>query len=173
MRRGALAAAAVAAIILPIGLVGCGPTSEPVASTPRVTVPTPTGPALTIDAFRVRADSACQMIYADVNAMGDAPTSGTGETLLWYQGVAAAWHGGLDAVDELLPPVHMQSAWGSVVENYRAITQAADDNVALAEANREASELINSDATAAQTRAGMANVELLRRLGLTGCTGGT
>jgi hypothetical protein len=60
-----------------------------------------------------------------------------------------------------------------VVDDYRLITQAADDNVALANSDREAIELINSDPTAEQTRIGAEMIDRLRALVLTGCTGGS
>lgn len=173
MRAGARTAGVVATLGLLVGLAGCGPVKEPVPTTPRVTVPTPTGPAMTAAAFREKADAACAVLYERLNAIGEAPSSDTAAAQAWYPKVAAAWHDHLDAIDELVPPADMQETWGRAVENYRKITQAADENVTLAKAKREAIELINSDPTAVQNEAGLTNVDFLRQLGLTGCTGGS
>ncbi len=164
-------AGALVAVALATGLAGCGAQQQPVESSPRVTVPTPTGPPLTATAFRTQADAACRVLYDRVGALGDPPTSSATEAQAWYPKVAAAWHAHLDAVDTLVPPADLQATWRRVVDAYRAITQAADDNVALANAGREAIDLINSDPTAAQTLAGLTNVDYLRQLGLGVCAG--
>lgn len=172
MRAWARMAGVVAAIGLVTGLAGCGPVKEPVPTTPRVTVPTATGPAMSAAAFRAKADAACSVLYSRLNAIGEPPSTDTAAAKAWYPKAAAAWHAHLDAIDQLVPPTDMQETWGRVVENYRKITQAADENVTLAGAKREAIELINSDPSAVQNQAGLVNVDFLRQLGLTGCTGG-
>ncbi|MEI7521129.1 MAG: hypothetical protein WCK40_07260 [Thermoleophilia bacterium] len=172
MRRGALAITA-AALMAVIGMSGCGGTDRPVPTTPRVTVPTTTGPALTATAFRTTVNNACTALYARVGALGNPPTDSVAEARVWYPKAAAAWHAHLDRVDALVPPADLAVQWAKVVDDYRLITQAADDNVALANSDREAIELINSDPTAEQTRIGAEIIDRLRALGLTGCTGGS
>lgn len=171
MRRGALAITA-AALMAVIGLSGCGGTDRPVSSAPRVTVPTTTGPALTPTAFRTTVNGACTALYARIGALGDPPTDSVTEARMWYPEAAAAWHAHLDRVDVLVPPAGLAAEWAKVIDGYRLITQAADDNVALASSGREAVELINSDPTAEQTRIGVEIIGRLRALALTGCTGG-
>ncbi len=164
-------AGALVTVALVTGLAGCGAQPQPVESSPRVTVPIPTGPPLTATAFRTQADAACRVLYDRIGALGDPPTASATEAQAWYPKMAAAWHAHLDAVDTLVPPADLQTTWRRVVDAYRTITQGADDNVALANAGRRAIDLINSDPTAAQTLAGVTNVDYLRQLGLGVCAG--
>ena len=169
--RGGIAAVLGAAAIA-TALTGCGPQHQPVASTPEVTVPTPTGPALTAAALRAKAGAACTVLYRALNAAGDPPTDDPAKAATWYPQVAAAWHRFLASVAPLVPPADQGRDWGDVVENTRKITTDADANVALQKAGREPIELINSDPTADQGTRGLSNGELLNRLGITACTGG-
>lgn len=169
--RGAVGAALGAAAIA-TALTGCGPQHQPVASTPEITVPTPTGAELTAAALRNRAGAACTVLYRALDGAGAPPTDDPSRAATWYPEVAAAWHRFLASVAPLVPPADQARDWADVVENTRMITMDADANVALQEAGREPIELINSDPTADQGTRMISNGELLNRLGIAACVQG-
>jgi hypothetical protein len=58
-----------------------------------------------------------------------------------------------------------------VVEAYRSITQNADENVLLAQTDREAIEIVNSDASARSQEAGRFAGARAASIGLRACAG--
>ncbi len=172
MRPRAAIAAALCAVAGVTTLAGCGPEHQPVASTPAVTVPTPTGPALTSTALQQKAGAACTTLFAALDRLGKPPTDDIPAAKRWYPAAARAWHAFLDDAAMLVPPPDMVKDWGAVVDNARAITEDADRNVALINSGRQAIEVINSDPTADQGQRNLSNGELMQRLGIAACLKG-
>jgi len=85
--------------------------------------------------------------------------------------VAAAWNRLLQEAAPLRPPPDLSPAWDEVVEAYRSITQNADENVLLANTDREAIEIINSDASARSQEAGRFAGARAASIGLRACAG--
>jgi hypothetical protein len=85
--------------------------------------------------------------------------------------VAAAWNRVLRETAPLRPPADLAPAWDEVVEAYRSITQNADENVLLAQTDREAIEIVNSDASARSQEAGRFAGARAASIGLRACAG--
>lgn len=168
MARAALAAA-VGCTALALG--GCGALEREAVTVPTVTRPAATGPALDEAAFRAAADGACARLYADLDALGKPPTSDIAASRAYYPQVAGAWHRMLDAAAALRPPPDLAARWDEIVEAYRSIAQNADENVLLAGTDREAIEIVNSDASARAQEAGGFTIATAATIGLTACAG--
>ena len=63
------------------------------------------------------------------------------------------------------------AAWDDVVEAYRSITQNADENVLLANTDREAIRIVNSDASARTREAGRFAGARAASIGMRACAG--
>lgn len=168
MRRvAAIAAAATASL----ALAGCGALERTPVTTPTVTRPATTGPVLDADEFRQRADAACARLFSTLDALGKPPTGEIAEARAYYPKVAAAWNRLLQEAAPLRPPPDLSPAWDEAVEAYRSITQNADENVLLANTDREAIEIINSDASARSQEAGRFAGARSASIGLRACAG--
>lgn len=168
MRRvAAIAAAATASV----ALAGCGALERTPVTVPTVTRPATSGPELTAEQFRAKADAACARLFSGLDALGKPPTSNIADARAYYPKVAAAWNRLLQDAAPLRPPPDLSPAWDEVVEAYRSITQNADENVLLANTDREAIEIVNSDASARSQEAGRFAGARAASIGLRACAG--
>jgi hypothetical protein len=69
-------------------------------------------------------------------------------------------------------PADVSGTWGEIVEAYRATAQNADENVLLAKTDREAIEIVNSDASARMQEAQVFMASRAAGIGLPACAGG-
>ena len=172
MRRRAVAATAaavLAAVALP--LAGCGPLDRQPVTVPTVTAPAATGPELSPTEFTARADAACTRLYSRLGRLGTPPTDSIAQARRYYPAVASAWHRLLDEAGALNPPADLRSTWADIVEAYRATAQNADENVLLAGTDREAIEIVNSDASARMQEAQVFMASRAADIGLRACAG--
>lgn len=175
MRRRAAAAVAVAAgamlasLVMP--LAGCGPLDRQPVTAPTVTTPAATGPVLSSTEFTARAEAACTGLYSRLGRLGTPPTESIAEARRYYPDVAEAWHRLLDDASALNPPADLRSTWTEIVEAYRATAQNADENALLAATDREAIEIVNSDATARMQEAQVFMAARAANIGLSACAG--
>jgi hypothetical protein len=151
-RRAAVAAAA-ALLAVPLAS-GCGGLEREPVTVPTVTTPAITGPVLSAIDFRARAEAACTRLFSRLDALGTPPTTDITAARSYYPRVAATWHAVLDEVGPLRPPDDLADTWREVVEAFRGIAQNADENVLLAKTDREAIEIVNSDASVRSQEAG-------------------
>ena len=171
-RAGAVAAAAGALLAATvISLAGCGPLDRQPVTVPTVTAPAATGPVLAPTEFTARADAACTRLYSQLGRLGTPPTSSIADARRYYPAVARAWHRLLDDAGALNPPADLRSTWGEIVEAYRATAQDADENALLAGTDREAIEIVNSDATARMQEAQVFMASRAADIGLRACAG--
>ena len=169
MRARAALAAAVGCTALALG--GCGALEREAVTVPTVTRPAATGPVLDAATFRAQADAACSRLYDALDGLGQPPTSDIAAARAYYPQVADAWHRMLDAAAALRPPPDLAAKWDEIVEAYRSITQNADENVLLAGTDREAIEIVNSDASARSQEAGGFTIATAATIGLRACAG--
>ena len=167
----ARAALAAAAGCVALSLVGCGALEREAVTVPTVTRPAASGPVLDAATFRARADAACARLYDALDRLGRPPTGDIAEARSYYPQVAAAWHALLEAAAPLRPPSDLAPVWDEMVEAYRSISQDADENVLLANTDREAIEIVNSDASARSQEAGGFTVAKAKLIGLRACAG--
>jgi hypothetical protein len=168
--RPAALLAAAALLALPIA-AGCGGLEREAVTVPTVTAPAVTGPVLSATDFRARADAACTRLFSRLDALGTPPTTDIAEARVFYPKVAATWQALLDEVGPLRPPDDLADTWGQVVEAFRSITQNADENVLLANTDREAIEIVNSDASVRSQEAGRFAGARASSIGLVSCAG--
>ena len=174
MRRRAAAVAVaagatLAALVMP--LAGCGPLNRQPVTVPTVTTPAATGPVLSPTEFTARAEAACTRLYSRLGRLGAPPTESIAEARRYYPAVADAWHRLLDEAGALNPPADLRSTWTEIVEAYRATAQNADENALLAATDREAIEIVNSDATARMQEAQVFMASRAADIGLRACAG--
>lgn len=162
-----MAAAGMAALVL----AGCGGLEREPVTVPTVTRPATTGPVLSAAEFRAKADAACARLFATLDRLGRPPTTDIDDSRLYYPQVAAAWNRLLREAAPLRPPADLSPAWDEVVEAFRGITQNADENVLLANTDREAVEIVNSDASARSQEAGRFAGARAASIGLRACAG--
>jgi len=165
------AAVAAAGLLGAVALAGCGGLEREAVTVPTVTRPATSGPVLAADEFRARADAACSRLFATLDALGRPPTTDITDSRSYFPQVAAAWSTVLREVAPLRPPPDLSPAWEEVVEAYRSITQNADENVLLANTDREAIEIVNSDASARIQEAGRFAGARAASIGLRACAG--
>lgn len=166
-RVAAMAAAAGMSLVL----AGCGALERTPVTVQTVTRPATTGPVLEAGEFRTRADAACAQLFTALDRLGRPPTSDIAAARTYYPKVAAAWNRVLRETAPLRPPADLAPAWDEVVEAYRSITQNADENVLLAQTDREAIEIVNSDASARSQEAGRFAGARAASIGLRACAG--
>lgn len=168
--RPAALLAAAALLTLPIA-AGCGGLDREPVTVPTVTAPDVTGPVLSANDFRARAEAACTRLFSRLDALGTPPTTDIAAARVYYPRVAATWHALLDEVGPLRPPDDLADTWRKVVEAFRGITQNADENVLLADTDREAIEIVNSDASVRSQEAGRFADARASSVGLAACAG--
>ena len=169
--RAARLLAAAAIIALPVA-AGCGALERTPVTVPTVTAPAVTGPQMSTAEFRSRAEAACTRLYSRLGRLGKPPTGDIGEARRYHPAVADAWHRLLGEVGSLKAPADVRGAWGEIVEAYRATVQNADENVLLAKTDREAIEVVNSDASARMQEAQAFMAARAQGIGLPACAGG-
>lgn len=174
MRRRAAAVAVaagatLAALVMP--LAGCGPLDRQPVTVPTVSTPATTGPVLSPTEFTARADAACTRLYSRLGRLGRPPTDDIATARRYYPAVAAAWHRLLDETGALSAPPEVRTTWREIVEAYRATAQNADENVLLAGTDREAIEIVNSDASARMQEAQVFMASRAADIGLNACAG--
>lgn len=168
--RAAALVAAAALVVLPVA-AGCGGLEREAVTVPTVTTPAITGPALSATDFRARADAACTRLFSRLDALGMPPTTDIVDARAYYPEVAATWQQLLDEVGPLRAPADLSDTWAQVVEAFRTITQNADENVLLAKTDREAIEIVNSDASVGSQEAGRFAGARATSIGLRACAG--
>jgi hypothetical protein len=168
--RPAALLAAAALITLPMA-AGCGGLEREPVTVPTVTAPAVTGPMLSATDFRARAEAACTRLFSRLDAIGTPPTTDIAAARSYYPRIAATWNALLDEVGPLRAPDDLAKTWGQVVEAFRTITQNADENVLLADTDREAIEIVNSDASVRSQEAGRFAGARASSIGLGACAG--
>ncbi len=169
--RAAAVAAMGLAVAVALPLAGCGPLDRQPVTVPTVTAPAATGPALSPTEFTARADAACTRLYSRLGRLGRPPTDDIATARRYYPAVAAAWHRLLDETGALNAPPEVRTTWREIVEAYRATAQNADENVLLAGTDREAIEIVNSDASARMQEAQVFMASRAADIGLRACAG--
>lgn len=168
-RPAALLAAAVLTS-LPLA-AGCGALERTPVTVPTVTAPAVTGAEIPAGEFRSRVEAACTRLYSRLDALGRPPTSDIAEARRYYPAVAATWHELLDEVGGLNAPADIRAVWTEIVDAYRATAQNADENVLLAKTDRQAIEIVNSDASARAQEAAVFMASRAQDIGLPACAG--
>ncbi|MFM8828730.1 MAG: hypothetical protein ACKOGE_05545 [Actinomycetota bacterium] len=161
--------AVLAALVMP--LAGCGPLDRQPVTVPTVTTPAVSGAALSPTEFTARAEAACTRLYSRLGRLGTPPTDNISDARRYYPAVADAWHRLLDEAGALSPPADLRQTWTEVVEAYRATAQNSDENVLLARTDREAIEIVNSDASARMQEAQVFMASRAADIGLRACAG--
>ncbi len=171
MRARAARIIVAAAIMVHPLAAGCGALEREPVTVPTVTAPALTGPTLSPVAFRSRADAACMRLYARLGRVGTPPTDSIAAARGYHRAVADVWHHLLGEVGGLTAPADLRGTWAEIIEAYRATAQDADENALLAETDREAIEVVNSDASARMQEAQAVMAARAQGIGLSTCAG--